>query len=245
VKIATSSATFAREIAAGDLTQLDWLDACANELEVDGVVFDVAHFPRLDGEYVAQLKKVACDLGLSIAAVDARATPDEPAFALAVDLGAPLVVARAPASSDDARAWGAFADQTKAATSHAKRLNVTLAIRNVPGTLCPDVADLRRLAKDVDSAWLRFALDAGSPFEASDDRSLAKTSIAFVPMPDLGAFAEANDAVARDAIERLARFRGFVVLEGAATTAQSHAYHAAVRRFTTIRTNALESSAFV
>ncbi len=55
MKIACSSGAFAGPLAAGSLSQLEWLDACANELEVDGVVFAADHFPRTDAEYLAQL----------------------------------------------------------------------------------------------------------------------------------------------------------------------------------------------
>ncbi|MBD5634860.1 MAG: hypothetical protein IAI49_10310, partial [Candidatus Eremiobacteraeota bacterium] len=71
MKIACSSASFAQEIRRGDLTQLDWLDLCANELELDGVVFDADHFPRTDADYLAQMKKAAADLGLTVAALAA------------------------------------------------------------------------------------------------------------------------------------------------------------------------------
>ena len=67
MKIAVSSAAFAAAFTAGTTTQLEWLDACANELEVDGVVFALADFPRTDAEYLAQLKKSATDLGLTVA----------------------------------------------------------------------------------------------------------------------------------------------------------------------------------
>jgi hypothetical protein len=40
MKIACSSASFAHEIRRGELTLLEWLDIVANELELDGVVFD-------------------------------------------------------------------------------------------------------------------------------------------------------------------------------------------------------------
>ena len=39
------------------------------ELRADGVVLDVRHFPRTDDDYLAQIKKMATDIGLVIAAI--------------------------------------------------------------------------------------------------------------------------------------------------------------------------------
>jgi hypothetical protein len=241
MKIACSSATFSRQIQSGALTQLDWLDLCANELEVDGVVFDAAHFPRRDAEYLAQLKKVATDLGLTVAAFashDAFGTDGGTDLDTALALGAPLAIVRAPAESDDPEAWGAFTDALKGRAGDGKRLGVTLALRNAPGTLCPAPADLRRAAKDVDSAWLRFAFDVGT---ASDDeaRVLTKSVVAVQSVGDARAFASPDDRIAALAIERLRRFRGFVVLEGSADAAEPAAYHDAVARFAALRSHAL------
>lgn len=247
MKIACSSATFSRQIQSGALTQLDWLDLCANELEVDGVVFDAAHFPRRDAEYLAQLKKVASDLGLTVAAFashDAFGTDGGTDLDTALALGAPLAIVRAPAESEDPEAWGAFTDALKGRAGDGKRLGVTLALRNAPGTLCPAPADLRRAAKDVDSAWLRFAFDVGA---ASDDeaRVLTKSVIAVQSVGDARAFATPLDRIATIAIERLRRFRGFVLLEGSADAAEPAAYHDAVARFAALRSRALANDVSV
>ncbi|MGH8163526.1 MAG: hypothetical protein ACREP1_04245, partial [Rhodanobacteraceae bacterium] len=69
MKLACSSTAFDRELRDGDLTQLEWIDRCARELAADGLVFDVAHFPRTDADYLAQVKKMCADLGLTVAAV--------------------------------------------------------------------------------------------------------------------------------------------------------------------------------
>src|SRR5271165_2973645 len=188
MKIACSSASFGAALDAGELTQLEWLDLCANELEVDGVVFDARHFPRTDDEYLAQLLKTATDLGLGIAGLSADSLFDEGApswLETAKTLRAPLVLARAPAPADDAAAWTRFSARAKAKAGEGKALNVTLALRNAPATLCANAADLRALAKDVDSAWLRFALDLAA-LESSEaaDALLSKTAIAVHDMRD-------------------------------------------------------------
>jgi sugar phosphate isomerase/epimerase len=247
VKLATSSATFASAIASGRWTQLEWLDACANELEADAVVFDVRQFPRTDDDYAAHLKKLAADLGLTVAALaaDDVFAPDGGArFALALALGAPLLVARAPATRGDASAWGAFADVAKARAGDAKRANVTLAVRNAPATLCANGADLKRLAKDVDSAWLRFAIDP-TTLDASDDARalLGKTVLAAHAIDDCASFAHDDDPEARALVASLARFRGCVLIETAREPEPRDAFHAALERFARLRTRALASNA--
>jgi sugar phosphate isomerase/epimerase len=243
MKIACSSASFSREIAAGSLTQLEWLDLCANELEVDGVVFDVAQFPRTDADYVAQLKKLAVDLGLTVAALGAPAAfagDGSHALELAVGLSAPIVTAPAPEATSDAAAWGAFADRARSLSSAAKAANVTLALRNAPGTLCESAADVRRLAKDVDSAWLRFAPEPaafGTPDEA--DALLSKSVIAYHTIEQQATFATPADEAAPALVRALARFRGFVVLERDDDDASRDGYHRALDRFAALRSNAL------
>jgi len=243
MKIACSSAGFSRAIAEGSLTQLEWLDVCANELEVDGLVFDRAQFPRTDDEYLAQLKKLAVDLGLTIAAVSSDtpfAGEDAADFDIALRLGAPLVVRRAPPTSDDPSAWGAFTDAARTIASAAKTANVTLAVRNAKGTLCASAADVKRLAKDVDSAWLRCALEPaafGTPDEG--DVLLAKTVIAFHPIERQEAFATPADDAAPALVRALARYRGFVVLERDENDPSRTSYHEALERFTALRGAAL------
>lgn len=238
MKIACSSAAYAVPLAAGSLSQLEWLDVCANELEVDGVVFAAEHFPRTDGEYLAQLKKVAADLGLTVAALaadDALAGDDEPRLEMARALGAPLLVARAPAASADARAWSTFTDAAKSAARAAKGANVTLAVRCARGTLCESSAELRRLAKDVDSAWLRFAWDATLTHGGATVAS--KDVIATYDVADVERFATAMDDEAERLNAGLARFRGFIVIDAASP--RPAAFHAALARFTELRARAL------
>ncbi len=248
MKIACSSATFAREMRAGDMTLLDWLDVCANELEVDGAIVDVDDCVRTDAEYLAQHKKAAADLGLTIAALETRAPIDaafdgDAVLATAIALGAPLAMVRAPLGSEDASAWGAFTDALKSLCRAAKRANVTLGLRDVAGTICATSADLPRVAKDVDSSWLRFAVDVGASDVATP--ILAKTVIATCTITKLDAFARESDSAARDAIDRLRRFRGFISLERDDAASHPTAYHAAIERFVLRRTDALSTSASV
>ncbi len=164
MRIALSSSAFRRPFAAGELTQLEWVERCASLLGADGVVCDLSDFPRTDAEYVAQVRKVAVDLGLVPFGVDAPRLLDpagepaarEAALALASGLGALVVRTDAPPPGDVPPA--AFVEAVgiaKAAAKAAKAVNVTLLLATRPGTLAADRDGLRHLIKDVDSAWLR------------------------------------------------------------------------------------------
>ncbi len=239
MKIATSSASFSPAFGR-TLTQLEWLDICANELEVDGIVFDVHDFPRDDAEYLAQLKKAAADLGLTVAALAVGEAPDtERHLSNAVALGAPLLLVHAPNSAARPEAWADFTAATKATAAQAKRCNVTLALRAVAGTLCENAADCSRLAKDIDSAWLRFAFDPRTSADAHGTAFLAKSVIAIHTIADIDNFATHADAESAGAIAALSHFRGFVVLEHAVDLSDRNAYHHAVARFTAQRAREL------
>lgn len=229
MKIASSSASFDRDLRAGDLTQLEWLDVCVAPLKLDGVVFDARHFPRTDDEYLAQLKKMCVDRGLTVAALasDALFESDEQWFDIAVRLGAPLLIARTPPLSDAASAWNEVAAKAKRAASAAKRANVTIAIRNAPGTFCEDAAGLKRLAKDTDSAWIRYASDPARlpPIEPLDTL-LPRTVIA---LHDIDTTASGSGALEDAALlSSLRVFRGFLVLDDPVRQGGSEALACAV-----------------
>ncbi len=235
MKIAVTSASFAFAFERGALTQLEWLDVCANELEVDGIVLDVADFPRTDDEYLAQIKKSATDLGLTVAAVSrAHDLPDEATFATALALGAPVAIGTAPLASDDPSAWNVFVDAAKTCARAAKKANVVVALASVPGTLCAEGAALRRIAYDVDGSWLRFAFDPLA-FTDDDARGLLPESVI--------ARAKLTGENAAAIVTKLARFRGFVVLESDSGEPRSAGYHAALARFCAERARFLEHEA--
>jgi hypothetical protein len=187
-------------------------------------------FPT-DADYLAQVKKTSVDLGLTIAALAYDASlwsaPTHEALDMAVALGAPILIASAPQAADDPETWGAFTDAVKHHARAAKAHNITLALRNAPGTLCADAAALRRLAKDVDSAWLRYAPDLSSL--APDDTAplLPKSVIAA---------AQIDDPIA---IPRLERFRAFVLLETPTEPQPRSAYHHKLEAFRQTRLQTL------
>ena len=242
MKIASSSAAFARAFVAREITQLEWLDIAANELEVDAVVFASEHFARVDAEHCAQLKKVATDLGLAVAAIDAVELLDdggETWLDVATMLGAPIAIVRAPKANDDPSAWRTFVDRLKNRVKEAKRANVTLALRNVPGTIIASIDDAKRVAKDVDSAWLRFEIDVSVAGTHGDVGSLLDDAvITAYAIGSVARFATDVDDEAPALVRELRRFRGCVVLE-VGDLRERAAYHDALARFATLRARAL------
>lgn len=216
MKLACSSTAFDERLRSGELTQLEWIDLCAHELSADGIVCDVRHFPRTDTDYLAQVKKMAVDTGLTMAALrhdgffDADAEHMEQALEIALALGAPLL--SAPMPLETAVSWAEVQTRLGWAASAAKRLNVTIAVRNAPGTYAATTAGMKRVSKEADSAWLRYGPDFASLDAASEREPLAaKCVIAWHELQD-GGF----EAVAA----ALGGFRGFVCMadaQGAAT----------------------------
>lgn len=209
MKLACTSSAFEGALDRGDLTQLEVLDHAARELSIDGIVLDVRHFPRTDDDYLAQVKKMATDVGLTIAALESSAlfTTDtstmQRELAMASALGSPLVAA--PLGSETALAWSAQLAKLSEAAGLAKAANVTLALRNVPGTFAGSVADCKRVSKETDSAWLRYGVDPAAFDAASNAGDLAERTVLLwsdalaAPEPFLAAWPS---------------FLGFVVLTG-------------------------------
>jgi hypothetical protein len=176
VKIAVTSSSFSALLRRGELTHLEWIEACSSRLNVDGAVFALADFPRTDLEYAAQVKKAATDLGLVPVALDVPGLldPDRPeserwdALALATAIGAALIRVTAGAPGElPPETFARTVATTKAFTSAAKAANVTLTVAPNADSLLADFAAVQNFSKYVDSAWLRYDLAAGST-----DRSL-------------------------------------------------------------------------
>jgi hypothetical protein len=181
MKLACASGSFHRAIETGELTQLEFLDLCVRELACDGAVLDVRHFPRNDDDYLAQLKKMATDRGLTIAAVaDPQfftASAEHVAGVLdrALTLGAPIVAA--PLGCETESSWSEQLARLNVAASLAKARNVTLALRNAPQTFAASTHDCKRVTKETDSAWLRYGPQPQAFDAASDPRLLAPNTV--------------------------------------------------------------------
>ena len=172
MKIAVTSSAFAALLRGGRLTHLEWLEACASRLDVDGAVFALADFPRTDLEYAAQIKKVATDLGIVPVALDVPGLldPGRPdaersdALRLATAIGAALVrVTAGPPGELPPETFARTVAAAKTFTAAAKAANLTLTVGPDPASLLPDVAALHNFTKYVDSAWLRYDVPAGDP----------------------------------------------------------------------------------
>ncbi|HEY6485722.1 MAG TPA: TIM barrel protein [Candidatus Cybelea sp.] len=211
MKLACASSALGREIENGELTQLEFLDLCAHELACDGVVLDVRHFPRVDAEYLAQIKKMATDWGLTIAALSdaslfkAEGSYVERIFDYAVALGAPLIAA--PLCSETECSWTQQLTRLGDATSLAKAANVTLALRNAPSTFANSTHDCKRVVKETDSAWLRYGPDPAALDGASDPHALAANTVL------LWTRVRAGEPQTVAAAQAFAGFRGFVALD--------------------------------
>ncbi len=154
-------------------------------LGVDGIVADIADFPRLDREYVAQVRKIAVDMGIVPFGIDAPALLDPAAqpddvttLGIATAFGALVVRTYLPPPGDVPPAdFAAAVARTKAACKLAKAANVTLIVPARTGTLGDDEAAVAHLLKDVDSAWVRACPRATAPLVASSrDRFPARVA---------------------------------------------------------------------
>jgi hypothetical protein len=164
MRVALSSSSFRRPLAAGVVTQLEWVERCASALDVDGVLVATADFPRSDPDYVAQVRKVAVDLGIVPFGVDApglldpATLPEQRAamLSLAARFGASVARTTLPPPGEVPPAtFAATVLVAKAVSKEAKAANLTIVVPPCLGTLGADLAGVRHLLKDVDSAWLR------------------------------------------------------------------------------------------
>jgi hypothetical protein len=228
MKLACASSALHRCIERGDLTQLEFLDLCAHELACDGVVLDVRHFPRTDDDYLAQVKKMAADRGLSVAAVADGAffAADEAAIArvlgFARALGAPLVAGSLAREVDFS--WNEQLTRLNAATALAKSVNVTLAVRNALGTFAAGTNDCKRVAKEADSAWLRFGPEPRAFDAASDPSAMAANSVLL--------WSNVGDETERsvgDVIRGFRAFRGHLALDEPSGDARAADMRSAIR----------------
>lgn len=218
MKICCSSRSYGRAIQSGDLTQLEWVDRCAR-LALDGVDLASAHFPRTDSDYLAQLRKLCVDRGLTVAAVaydgeiggdadvDAQASVVEAWIGSAAELGAPLLrIACGSSTGSPGVAWRELIRGLKSISHAAKEKNVTLALEPRSGSLVSSPPDCKRALKECDSAWLRLAQDVTAALAPSEDGD---------PLFDEIVFAIArgdHDAVATQTLRRRG-YIGFISIE--------------------------------
>ena len=222
MKLAVASSAFHRSLESGELTQLEFLDLCARDFACDGVVLDVRHFPRTDGDYLAQVKKMAADRGLGVAALAdasffaADETAMRSALERAVALGAPLLASPLPLETGGS--WIEQLARLGTATSLAKRATLRSHCATQPGTFAATAHDCKRVSKEADSAWLRFGLDPGAFDSASDPAALAPNAVLLWSDVDAAAGNAIADTIAAFAI--VSRTLALDERAGSATPAQ-------------------------
>jgi sugar phosphate isomerase/epimerase len=217
-------------LASGHLTQLEWVDLCANDLMLDGVEFVRSHFPRLDTEYVAQLKKLCADRCLTVASfhhdtpfeaseVDQHTAKLTNSLEIAAGLGAPLVRIRAGQAQDSpVLAWRELIRGLSAACIQAKQYNITFALEPRAQSLVVSPTDVKRAMKETDSAWLRLAATTSMLGGHSRDEwseALNSAVFAVAPMAQLDTFGADKSIDYLSILTFLwqRRYRGFLSLE--------------------------------
>jgi sugar phosphate isomerase/epimerase len=226
MKLCCSSHSYARTLAAG-LTHLEWVDLCAGELMLDGVEFVRSHFPRLDTEYVAQLKKLCADRSLTVACLDHDVPFDASdvdrhvamltnTLEIAAGLGAPLVrIHTGPVAGSPALAWRELVRGLGACCIQAKQYNITFALQPEVGSPVVSPTDVKRAFKECDSAWLRLAATPqmliGAARDAWDD-ALSAAVIVIAPMGRLDTFGADETTDFLQVLTALwqRRYRGFL-----------------------------------
>ena len=172
MKIAVTSSSFSAALRRGTLTHLEFLEAAASRLNADGVVLALSDFPRTDGEYLAQVKKAATDLGLVPVALDVpgllepdrSAADGAAALAVAAAAGAGLLrVTAGPPGELPPETFARTVAAAKSLASRAKAANITLTVASDPATLLGDIAAVQNFSKYVDSAWLRYDVAVADP----------------------------------------------------------------------------------
>jgi sugar phosphate isomerase/epimerase len=229
MKVACSSSALHRTFESGDLTQLEFVDLCARRWLCDGIVLDVRHFPRTDSDYLAQIKKMAADCGLGVAALHdadffgrSSAESMEDSLRCAVATGAPLLSGRLARDTDSS--WSEQLDRLSTASSLAKSANVTLAVRNAPGTFAATSQEFKRVLKETDSAWLRLAPEPQA-FDRTSDPESAKSQTVLL-WSSVGAQTEGS---VDDIVTTFATFCGHICLDELSGDARPDDIDAAVR----------------
>jgi hypothetical protein len=232
MKVACSSSALHRAFESGGLTQLEFVDLSARRWLCDGIVLDVRHFPRTDSDYLAQIKKMAADCGLGVAALqDAEffgRSSESMADSLryAVEIGAPLLSGSLARDTDGS--WSEQLERLTIASSLAKSANVTLAVRNAPGTFAATSQECKRVLKETDSAWLRLGPEPLTFDQTSDPASATAQTVLL--WSSVGAQTERS---VDEIVSTFATFRGHVCLDEISGDARADDIDGAVRAWKT------------
>ncbi len=176
MKSSCSSWSYHRTFAAGQLTQLGWVDECA-ALGLDGVELLGCHFPCTERDYLLAVKKRCADLYLTVAMLSAggHLTVAEDAFReaeiadirawveRAAVLGAPCVRFFCGSGAELAAGGDALYEKVRTALGTVAEIGaregIVMAMENHGGTTADQ---LLRLIADVNHPYLKFTLDTGN-----------------------------------------------------------------------------------
>lgn len=187
MKISCSSWSYHRAFEAKKLDQMRWLDLCARELKLDGVELLFCHFPRMDKQYLKDLKKKIIGYGLTVASVSAGnhfTVESTAAREKEIDkvkrwsdigqfMSAPLIRIFAGGAKElkDEVMWSKVTKALYKCSRYGQKIGVAMALENHGGFSADQVL---RLVKAVDSPWLKLTVDTGN-FPGDPYESIEKT----------------------------------------------------------------------
>lgn len=204
MKLGCCSWSHHRNFENGNLDIFSWMTHCAKDLKVGGIEITDGHLQSTDEDHIRKVRRVACDLGLTICGVtisndfgilDAEARDKqietvEHGIELAFALGSPIlrVFAGWPEENKE-RQWGEMARCMTVACTVADRDGMALAVENHNhGGFIQTFADVERIMNDVDSDWLRLNLDTGNFIDGFDsiEKSMLYTVHIHAKMLNIG-----------------------------------------------------------
>lgn len=178
MKLGCCSWSHHRTFESGAMNIFDWMNHCADELRVGGIEITDGHLHETADDYLAEVKRVACELHLTISAVTVSndfGKSEEKDITAALErvervikithlLGSPIlrVFAGWP-DTNKKEQWDAMVRCMKISCLLAERDGITLAVENHNhGGFIQTAADVEKLFTDVDSPWLRLNLDTNN-----------------------------------------------------------------------------------
>jgi len=202
MKIACSSWSFHRSFEEGRIDQKNWIEKCADELELDGVELLDIHFPSTADAYIKEIKKFIIDRGLTISCVSVSNNFGEPRergrrrevekvkkwTEIAYKFGSPVlrVFAGWPGLTrrnenrqrrvDKEKLWPKMIECMKESVKYAEDVGVVLGVENHNEKgFVATTDEIFRIKKEVDSDWLMLVLDTGGNVPQPDYAMIEKT----------------------------------------------------------------------
>lgn len=226
-----------KSLETGKLNFVKLLMFCANKLKIGGIDIIADHLPKTDKQSLLNYKKMALDLGLSIACLSpgnnfGKPTAEERRkeveavnswIAAAHILGAPVlrIFSGWPwPYQNKQKLWPAMADCIRECAKEAKEAGIVLAIEpHNDGGFLPTAVDTLRLIKEIKSEWVKINLDTGN-YQDPDNYKAIEDTIGYAPHIHAKVHKMSEDAreLVFDfdrifSIIKKANYRGFISLE--------------------------------